>query len=207
MPGGALTANTMMMRDTKTLHLYPEVIKEMTEVVRLGGFGTSVTPVSQFYFQQAFLNVTLGKWKKINPNYGDMVLGYYGRTPVEPDPKIVRLASEQLNKPRFTRDPLELLEPGIPAAIKSLKEHDLPVTDENIFIVSCCEAKGLDFLLGRAKNTICKIVTEEPEETIHLQAAKSENPFTGQSSFSISVNNESYSVTVGPGATVVQSAL
>ncbi|MBT6503846.1 MAG: biotin attachment protein, partial [Deltaproteobacteria bacterium] len=29
MPGGALTANTMMMRDTQTLHLYSKVIKEM----------------------------------------------------------------------------------------------------------------------------------------------------------------------------------
>ena len=74
MPGGALTSNTMMMRDTGTLHLFPLVIKEMSEVVRLGGFGTSVTPVSQFYFQQAYLNVTLGKWEKINPGYGNMVL-------------------------------------------------------------------------------------------------------------------------------------
>lgn len=58
MPGGALTANTMMMRDTGTLHLYPQVIIEMTEVVKKGGFATSVTPVSQFYFQQAYANVT-----------------------------------------------------------------------------------------------------------------------------------------------------
>ena len=32
MPGGALTANTMMMRDTNTLHLYTEVIKEMADL-------------------------------------------------------------------------------------------------------------------------------------------------------------------------------
>ena len=53
MPGGALAANTMMMRDTGTLHLYPQVIEAMSECVARGGFGTSVTPVSQFYFQQA----------------------------------------------------------------------------------------------------------------------------------------------------------
>ena len=105
MPGGALTANTMMMRDTGTLHLFPQVIKEMSEVVGRGGFGTSVTPVSQFYFQQAYLNVTQGKWKKINPNYGNMVLGYFGRTPVPADPEIVRFASEQLGKPVFTDNP------------------------------------------------------------------------------------------------------
>ncbi|EPP4233362.1 biotin attachment protein, partial [Campylobacter coli] len=54
MPGGALTANTQMMRDNNILDKFPEVIHAMREVVEKGGFGTSVTPVSQFYFQQAF---------------------------------------------------------------------------------------------------------------------------------------------------------
>ena len=77
MPGGALTANTMMMRDTGTLHLYPKVIEAMSECVARGGFGTSVTPVSQFYFQQAYANVTQGPWKKITDGYGKMILGYF----------------------------------------------------------------------------------------------------------------------------------
>ena len=81
MPGGALTANTMMMRDTGTLDLYPKVIQAMSECVARGGFGTSVTPVSQFYFQQAYANVTQGPWKTITEGYGNMVLGYFGRTP------------------------------------------------------------------------------------------------------------------------------
>ncbi|HNX52704.1 MAG TPA: hypothetical protein PKI68_03055, partial [Pontiellaceae bacterium] len=37
MPGGALTANTQMMRDNGIMNRYPEVIKAMGEVVRLGG--------------------------------------------------------------------------------------------------------------------------------------------------------------------------
>ena len=48
MPGGALTANTQMMRDNGIMDRYQEVIAAMGEVVRVGGFGTSVTPVSQF---------------------------------------------------------------------------------------------------------------------------------------------------------------
>ena len=84
MPGGALTANTQMMRDNKILDKFPAVIKAMREVVEKGGFGTSVTPVSQFYFQQAFNNVMFGPWKKIAEGYGKMVLGYFGKTPVAP---------------------------------------------------------------------------------------------------------------------------
>jgi len=197
MPGGALTANTMMMRDTGTLHLYADVIKEMSEVVRLGGFGTSVTPVSQFYFQQAYLNVTQGRWKKINPSYGNMVLGYFGRTPVAPDPEIVKIASEQLEKPIFTEDPLDILEPGIPKATKILEENKLPVNDENIFIIASCEQKGLDFLLGNAVTNIRKITDEKP--AAKKPAAKSAAPApapVGPRDYTITVNNRPYNVTV-----------
>lgn len=201
MPGGALTANTMMMRDTNTLHHYPAVIKEMIDVIRLGGFGTSVTPVSQFYFQQAYLNVTQGKWKVINPAYGNMVLGYFGRTPVDPDPEIVKLASEQLDKPVFTKDPLDILEPGIPKATKLLEENNLEVNDENIFIIASCEQKGLDFLLGNYKTNIRK-VTDQKEETPKKAAAPAAAPAAGPRSYSITVDNRSYDVTVAEGGAV-----
>ncbi len=207
MPGGALTANTMMMRDTNTLHHYPAVIKEMADVIRLGGFGSSVTPVSQFYFQQAYLNVTQGKWKVINPNYGNMVLGYFGRTPVPPDPEIVKLASEQLKKPVFTDDPLDILEPGIPKATKILEENNLEVNDENIFIVASCEQKGLDYLLGNAKTSIRKKSDEEqaPARPAAKAPAAAAPAPTGPRSYSITVNNRIYDVSVADGGGAVQA--
>lgn len=202
MPGGALTANTMMMRDTGTLHLFPAVIKEMSEVVARGGFGTSVTPVSQFYFQQAYLNVTQGKWKKINPQYGNMVLGYFGRTPVPADPEIIRIASEQLDKPAFTGNPLDILEPGIPKATKILQDNNLPISDENIFIVASCEQKGLDFLLGKAVTNIRKI-TDQPAAAKPVEkqavAAVAAPASSGLRTYIVTVNNQSYDVTVEEG--------
>ncbi len=198
MPGGALTANTMMMRDTGTLHLYADVIKEMSEVVARGGFGTSVTPVSQFYFQQAYLNVTQGKWKKINPSYGNMVLGYFGRTPVPPDPEIIKIASEQLGKPVFTADPLDILEPGIPKATKILEENKLPVNDENIFIIASCEQKGLDFLLGNAVTNVRKLTDAPPvdKKAATPKAAAPAAASIGPRNYTITVNNRPYDVTV-----------
>lgn len=152
MPGGALTANTMMMRDTGTLHLYPQVIKAMSECVARGGFGTSVTPVSQFYFQQAYANVTQGAWTRITDGYGKMVLGYFGRTPVKPDQEIVELASKQLNMPVFGGDPLDVIDDGIQKAKDLLIKEGLEATEENIFIVGALATpggnKGLEFLKG-----------------------------------------------------------
>ncbi len=199
MPGGALTANTQMLRDNDLLDRYEEITKNMGEVVIKGGYGTSVTPVSQFYFQQAFNNTMFGPWKKIADGYGKMVLGYFGKTPCAPDPEIVKLASEQLGKPVFTDDPLDILEPGIPKATKILEENKLPVNDENIFIIASCEQKGLDFLQGNAVTNVRKI-TDEPPVDKKASAQKAAAPATaasiGPRDYTITVNNRPYNVTV-----------
>ncbi len=201
MPGGALTANTMMMRDTGTLPLYSKVIEAMSECVARGGFGTSVTPVSQFYFQQAYANVTQGAWKKITDGYGKMVLGYFGRTPVKPDPEIVRIAEEQLGKPVFKGDPLDVLEPGIPKAKAILQQEGLPITDENIFIVGALATaggnKGLDFLKGNKPINVRKITRKT--ETEKASAARQPTQWalkTGPVDYTVTVEGKPYQVTV-----------
>ncbi len=155
LPGGALTANTQMMRDNGTFDKFPEVVEAMGECVKLGGFGTSVTPVSQFYFQQAYANVMFGPWKKITDGYGKMVLGYFGKTPVEPDANVVKIAAEQLGLEPTTKTPLEINDAnpkkGLKVAEEKLKEAGLPVTEENAFIVATCADKGLMYLKGEAK--------------------------------------------------------
>ncbi len=168
MPGGALTANTQMMRDTGIMDKYPDLIKAMSDVVRRGGFGTSVTPVSQFYVQQALNNVMLGPWKKIADSYGKMVLGYFGKTPVAPDPDIVKQAADQLGLEPTTRSPRERNDEdpskGVEAARKRLQESGLAETDENIFIVAACQDKGLVFLQGEAELGIRKVQAETPPQ-------------------------------------------
>jgi len=136
----------------------------MSECVAKGGYGTSVTPVSQFYFQQAYANVVHGPWKKITNGYGNMVLGYFGRTPVEPDPQIVKIAEEQMGKPRFEGDPLDILDPGIPKAKEILEKEGLNVNDENLFIIGALQTpggnKGLDFLKGNYSINVRKLSEE-----------------------------------------------
>jgi len=161
MPGGALTANTQMLRDNGILDRYVEISHAMGDAVRRGGFGTSVTPVSQFYFQQAFNNVMFGPWKKIAEGYGKMVLGYFGKTPIAPDPEIVKIASEQLKLAPTTKTSMEVddADPtkGTKAAAKMLDEAGLAKTDENLFIAACCKEKGITFLKGEAKVNVRKI--------------------------------------------------
>lgn len=171
MPGGALTANTQMLRDNGIMEKYPEIIQAMSEVVEKGGFGTSVTPVSQFYFQQAFNNVMMGPWKKIAPSYGQMVLGYFGKTPVEPDAEIMKLAAEQLELEPVTESAMERNnrdpEKGLEPARKTCMKEGIELTDENVFIVATCKEKGVTFLKGDAQLGIRKVdSTRAPAESI-----------------------------------------
>ena len=155
LPDGALTANTQMLRDNGIMDKFPEIVKAMEEVVRKGGYGTSVTPVSQFYFQQAFNNVMQGPWKKIAEGYGKMVLGYFGRTPHEPDAEVVKIAAEQLGLEPTKESPLAINDRNpkkqISHFVEVLKENNLPQTDENIFIAAACGDKGIAYLKGEGK--------------------------------------------------------
>jgi pyruvate carboxylase subunit B len=198
MPGGALTANTQMMRDNNCLDKFPAVIEQMREVVEKGGFGTSVTPVSQFYFQQAFNNATFGKWKKIADGYGRMVLGYFGKTPVAPDPSIVALASEQLKLPATTENAIDIADRDEKKSSKWAKErltsNNLEVSDENVFIVLSCGDKGIKFLLGEAKGSV------------RLKSDAAAKPAIGAEEFTIVVEGQTYFVKVAEGRIAELSA-
>jgi pyruvate carboxylase subunit B len=193
MPGGALTANTQMMRDSDTLDKFDEVIAEMKEVVERGGYGTSVTPVSQFYWQQAYANVMFGKWKQIAPGYGRMVLGYFGKTPVAPDAEIVKLASEKLKLDPTAENPLDIADREVTKSIaywtKILEDEELATTEENIFIAASCDQKGIAFLKG--------------EGPLMVRKGKENNQSSGgeemSGSYTVVVDGKSYSVQVAEG--------
>jgi pyruvate carboxylase subunit B len=193
MPGGALTANTQMMRDNNSLDKFPEVIKAMREVVEKGGYGTSVTPVSQFYWQQAYANVMFGPWKQIAPGYGRMVLGYFGKTPVAPDPEVVELASKQLKLEPTTKTALELADADPEKSMKHfeeiLKENNIELTEENLFIAASCGDKGITFLKGEAEVNVRKLS--------NMKTEKGSKDMAGQ--YTVVVNGKKYNVDVVEG--------
>ena len=194
MPGGALTANTQMMRDNNILDKFPEVILAMREVVQKGGYGTSVTPVSQFYFQQAFNNVMFGKWKKIAEGYGKMVLGYFGKTPVTPDKEIIKLANEQLGLKPTTKHAVDIADKDESKSLahvkEILKQNKIKVTEENVFIAAACKEKGIAFLKGEAKVNVRKV---DPN------AKANEGRQTQSGRYSVVVNGSRYNVEVSEG--------
>jgi pyruvate carboxylase subunit B len=190
-----------MMRDDNTLDKFPEVIKAMQEVVTKGGFGTSVTPVSQFYWQQAYANVFFGPWKQIAPGYGRMVLGYFGKTPVEPDPEIVKLASEKLKLEPTTQNPLDIADADYKKEIKvweeRLKIEGVEINDENIFIAASCDEKGISYLKGESPLNVRK----NENNTTKGESGTMSN---ASGNYTVVVDGQSFNVTVAEGGADIQ---
>ncbi len=197
MPGGALTANTQMMRDSGNLEKFDEVIAAMKEVVERGGYGTSVTPVSQFYWQQAYANVMFGPWKQIAPGYGRMVLGYFGKTPVKADDEIIKLAAEKLDLEPTTENPLDIADRDETKSIahwtKVLEDEGLEASDENIFIAGACDQKGIAFLKGEGPLMVRKGKNNSGEAEM-------------AGNYTVVVDGKQYSVQVAEGEGDIQIA-
>ena len=191
MPGGAIGPNVHMMKEAGILHKYDDVLAEFPVVVKAGGAWTSVTPGSQQYWQQAFNNVLLGRWEKIAEGYGKAVLGYFGKTPLSPDPDVMKIASEQLGMEPFTGDPLEAAPDSLGPAKKALEERGLPTTDENIFLVASAIEPGKDMALngglrllqGKAKIVLPLKKDEAPAPAAPAPAAPAASVGAAQPAF------------------------
>jgi len=213
MPGGAIGPNVHMMVKAGILDKYSDVLAEFPVVVEAGGAWTSVTPGSQQYWLQAFNNVLYGRWEKIDAGYGKAVLGYFGKTPLPPDPKVVEIASKQLDLPVFDGDPLEAAPKNIEPARKALEERGLPVNENNIFLVMAAMVpgkkmelnEGIRLLTGKAKIDLPLKKKEEPAPAAAPAAAASGGPaLTGPVTSRCTIEENgvrrSFVVTVEPAA-------
>src|SRR5690606_34043022 len=157
MPGGAIGPNIHMMEKAGIADKYAPVLAEFPVVVEAAGAWSSVTPGSQQYWLQAFNNVMYGRWKQMDAGYGRAVLGYFGKTPLEPSKEVVDAASLQLDLRPFEGDPLEKAPNNIPIAREAMEAKGIDVTDKNTFLVLSAmtptkkmEAnEGMRFLQGK----------------------------------------------------------
>jgi pyruvate carboxylase subunit B len=127
-----------------------------------------------------------------------MVLGYFGKTPVEPDPEIVKLSAEQLGLEPTTDLVVDINDrdetKGIEAARKLLQKDDLPETEENIFIAATCKEKGIQYLKGEARTNVRKI--DRSKAAAEAEGGK-------PSTYTVTLNNKPYTVKIENGQAVV----
>ena len=203
MPGGAIGPNVRMMKDAGILDRYGSVLSEFPVVVKAAGAWTSVTPGSQQYWLQAFNNVLHGRWKKIDDGFGKAVLGYFGRTPLPPDPLVVAAAADQLGLKPFDGDPLGAAPDTLDQATRALRARELPITDENVFLVAAAIVPGKDMDVNEG----IRLLSGKPKIAVPLKSRAAADDtgvmtFTGPFSTSCTVTEgditRRFRVTVEP---------
>ncbi len=134
-----------------------------------------------------------GPWNAIAPGYGKMVLGYFGKTPVAPDPEIVKIASEKLGLPPTTEKAIDLANAD---ESKSLNTWINKLKEENIFIAAACQDKGITFLKGEGELNVRKKSNMKKEEEGSSKM--------GSGSYTVVVDGQKFSVQVAEGDADIQ---
>lgn len=172
MPGGAIGPNVHMMVKAGILEKYSDVLAEFPVVVKAGGGWTSVTPGSQQYWLQAFNNVLYGRWKKIEPGFGKSVLGYFGKTPLPPDPDVIKIAVEQLDMEPLKGDPLSSAPNILPQAKEELAKRGLPTDEKSVFLVAAAMVPGKNIELNEG----LRLLLGKPKIDLPLKKKEEEKP-------------------------------
>jgi pyruvate carboxylase subunit B len=131
-----------------------------------------------------------------------MVLGYFGKTPVEPNPEIVKLCSDKLKLEPTKENPLDIADRDITKSVAAWKERleieGISATEENIFIAASCDEKGIAFLKGNSPLNVRKIEAESAKEE------KKENNKMADGNYTVVVDGKKFSVQVAEGNADIQ---
>lgn len=150
-PGGMISNLVSQLKQANALDRIEEVYAAVPIARKAAGMPPLVTPTSQIVGSQAVLNVLLGPWKMMPNEYRDLVLGYYGETPVPVDLEIQKLAlkfdekSDRKGKrPVITGRVADHLEPELEAARE--KGGDLIKDDFDLLVFALYPTTGEKFL-------------------------------------------------------------
>jgi len=111
-PGGMISNLASQLKEQKSGHLLPEVLKEVPRVREDLGYPPLVTPSSQIVGSQAVVNVLLGeRYKMVSTEVKNYLKGLYGKPPGEMNRELQKqvLKDEQ----PITSRPADLLEPEL----------------------------------------------------------------------------------------------
>ena len=86
-PGGMISNMESQLRQQGAGDRLREVLLEVPKVRAVAGYPPLVTPSSQIVGTQAVFNVLMGSYKVLTAEFADLMLGYYGATLGERDPR------------------------------------------------------------------------------------------------------------------------
>ncbi len=127
-PGGMLSNLISQLKQQNASDRLTEVLEEVPRVRADLGYPPLVTPSSQIVGTQAVLNVLMGeRYKSVTKETKGVLVGEYGKLPVEPDAKIIKKIIG--DTPRITCRPADNIKPELDAYRKEIEEYAIQEED------------------------------------------------------------------------------
>lgn len=209
-PGGMLTNMESQLKQQNAADKLDQVLIEIPKVREELGFIPLVTPTSQIVGTQAVINVLMGeRYKTITKETAGVLKGEYGRTPA---PVNVELQARVLDgeQPIACR-PADKLPPELDTLISDVKsqaqEKNLTLADDlidDVLTVALFPQVGWKFLENRHNP---EAFEPKPSASQSKQTNTEKSKMTQQpSTYTITVNNQTYVVEVNEGGDITQVA-
>nr|WP_319534955.1 sodium-extruding oxaloacetate decarboxylase subunit alpha [uncultured Vibrio sp.] len=209
-PGGMLTNMESQLKQQNAQDKLDQVLTEIPKVREELGFIPLVTPTSQIVGTQAVINVLMGeRYKTITKETAGVLKGEYGRTPA---PVNIDLQARVLDGEQpLTCRPADQLPPELDALISDVKsqaqEKNLTLAEDlidDVLTVALFPQVGWKFLENRDNPDAFEPIPSVSQST-HEKAEKTNMTQPQQpSTYTITVNNQSYVVEVNEGGDVTQ---
>lgn len=196
-PGGMISNMESQLRQQGAGDRLREVLEEVPRVRAIAGYPPLVTPSSQIVGTQAVFNVLMGPYKVLTAEFADLMLGYYGATLGERDPKIVEAARAQTKKEPIDIRPADLLDPEwerLAADAAALDGFD--GSDEDVLTYAMFPGVAPGFFAERHEGP--RNVGKDPAEVAAEELAKSSSsgPVKGPIRYSVSLDGKVHTVKV-----------
>lgn len=194
-PGGMLSNLENQLREQNALNKLDAVLEEVAHVQKDFGYPPLVTPTSQIVGSQALFNVLFGRYERLTAESKDLLVGRYGHTPAEPDPKLVKKALDELKLDvPVTRRPAD----DIPNELGRIEEElkgklQTPhVSVEDVLTYAMFPQVALPFFAKRHKGPVA---FENPPPSAHSVSSAT----AGSGRYVVKVNGKDYAVKSLPG--------
>ncbi|SDH08970.1 oxaloacetate decarboxylase, alpha subunit [Vibrio xiamenensis] len=208
-PGGMLTNMESQLKQQNAADKLDEVLQEIPRVREELGHLPLVTPTSQIVGTQAVINVIMGeRYKNITKETAGVLRGEYGRTPA---PVNKALQARVLDdKAPITCRPADLIQPEMnllnEEVLTQAKQKNISLAEDTIddvLTIALFPQVGWKFLENRNNpDAFEPVPTAETATKEKKTMSQSNQPST----YTITVNNQSYVVSVNEGGDVSQVA-
>lgn len=209
-PGGMLTNMESQLREQGAADRLDEVLEEIPRVRKDLGYIPLVTPTSQIVGTQSVLNVLNGeRYKNITKETAGVLKGEYGATPAPVDSTLQTRVLDG-GEPIRCR-PADLLEPEMDKLTREFesiaREKGITVAQnpvEDVLIYALFPQIGLKFLENRNNPEAFEPPPRVESSAPATSPVRAAAPAQGPEAYTVTVNGQSYSVTVSAGGEIEQ---